>query len=288
MTAETAPISREALRLAREQRRLSQRELGKRVAERLGRAEATRAFQVRLSRIETGDEITEEDRELVDALAAELALGEDDLATPPRWIWFKTTNGRLSFVALGLRQIAFSSPEKAYDARDALALEHEYAQPFRDAQLFPIHGTALTNAVMDVNFGPGLSDDERQFLVALDPDQSDLLFLWTLQIAIGGDPDLRAVFEAALARTYGTGDLITHAARFARDYPGFEVELNTLHQLALRRLKHAPPEGAHLLESWRREEEALFGILDRIHELRHEDRAAVLRGEPRDEDEPDA
>jgi transcriptional regulator with XRE-family HTH domain len=279
VTTETAPVSREALRLAREQRRLSQRELGRRVARRLGRAEATRAFQVRLSRIETGDEITEEDRALVDALAAELALGEGDLATPPRYIWFKTTpEGRLSFVALGLRQIAFTSPENAYDARDALALENELAQPFRDAQLFPIHGSSLTDAVLDANFGPDLSDEEREFLIAVDPNPEELQFLWTLQVVLGGG-ELRDAFERGLSKVYDTGDVVTHSARLALDFPGFEAELVKLHKLALQRLKHPPAEGEHLLEAWRREEQTLFAILDRIHELRRERREESLRGE---------
>lgn len=274
---ETAPISPGALRYAREQRRLSQRELGRRVARRLGRADASRAIQVRLSRIEKGDEISEEDRALVDALAAELALGEEDLATPPRWIWFKTQEGGLAFAALGMRQIAFSSPEKAYAARDALAIETEgSAQPFRDAQLFPIHGQAITNTTLDANFGPGLSNQEREFLVALDPDLDDLNFLWTLQVMFEAEP--RDAFE----------NLADHAARFALEHAGFEGELALLHSLALRRLEHAPPEGAHLLASWRREERALFATLDRIHELRREQRELALGGESRNEGEQEA
>jgi hypothetical protein len=250
---ETAPISPGALRYAREQNRLSQRELGRRVARRLGRAEAARAIQVRLSRIEKGDEISEEDRELVDALAAELALGEEDLAIPPRWTWFKTQEGGLAFVALGMRQLAFSSPEKAYQARDALAIETEgSAQPFRGALLYPIHGQAITNTTLDANFGPSLSDHEREFLVALDPN-----------------------LEAKVSDAFE--NLADRAARFALEHAEFEGELALLHSLALRRLQHAPPEGAHLLDSWRREEQALFAILDRIHKARRERRAVVLR-----------
>jgi hypothetical protein len=263
---ETAPISPGALRYAREQNRLSQRELGRRVARRLGRAEAARAIQVRLSRIEKGDEISEEDRELVDALAAELALGEEDLAIPPRWTWFKTQEGGLAFVALGMRQLAFSSPEKAYQARDALAIETEgSAQPFRGALLYPIHGQAITNTTLDANFGPSLSDHEREFLVALDPNLDDMNFLWTLQV----------VFEAKVSDAFE--NLADRAARFALEHAEFEGELALLHSLALRRLQHAPPEGAHLLDSWRREEQALFAILDRIHKARRERRAVVLR-----------
>jgi hypothetical protein len=180
-----------------------------------------------------------------------------------------------TFVALGLRMPAFSSPEKAYAARDKLAYETQgLAKPFADAQLFPIHGAALTNDVLDANFGR-LSNAERDFVVPLDPDLDDLHFLWTLQFTFESAEHDEA-FEAALEKVYGTRDLVEHAARFARDHSGFEHELMELHSLALRRLQHAPPEGAHLLESWKREEQALFAILDRIHELRREDRAAVL------------
>lgn len=275
MTAETAPISREALRLAREQKRLSQRELGRRVATRLGRAEATRAFQVRLSRIEKGDPMTEEDRELVDALAEELALGKGDLAIPPHYIWFRTEGAGLALVGLGLRIIAFSSADAAYAVRDQLAMETGGAAlPFKDAQLFPIQGSALTKDVLDTNFGP-LEDHERELLIALDPDLDHLLFLWTLQtVAHGGI--LR--FEGKSAYGGTREQLIEQTAAFALQpaYHEFEVELIELHKLALRRLHNAPPEGEHLIDSWKREEEALFLILDRIHELRREQRDAVL------------
>ena len=276
MTTETAQISREALRLAREQKRLSQRELGRRVAARLGRAEATRAFQVRLSRIEKGDEITEEDRKLVDALAAELALGEGDLATPPKWVWIRPEGARFTFLAFGLRMPAFSSPEKAYAARDALALDTGGASTgaFQDAQLFPIHGGPLTKSVLDVNFGRELTDEERDFLLPLDPDLDTLRFLWVLQLTLRGE---RVVFEGEAAQVYGDRvDLLEDAARFALDYPGFEAELIEVHTLALRRLRNAPPEGAYLLESWRREEQGLFEILERVHELRRARRAEML------------
>jgi hypothetical protein len=274
---ETAAISPGALKYAREQKQLSQRELGRRVARRLGRAEAARAFQVRLSRIEKGDAITEEDRALVDALAEELALGEGDLATPPKWIWIRPEGARFTFLAFGLRMPAFSSPEKAYEARDALALRTSGSSTpaFQDAQLFPIHGGPLTTTVLDVNFGSDLSDTERQFLLPLNPDLDELLFLWTLQQTLNGAV---LVAEGEGAKIYGERiDLAEEAARFARDYQGFEAELIDLHGFALRRLQNAPPEGAHLLEAWKREEQTLYAILDRIHELRREHRDAVRR-----------
>lgn len=275
-------ISGESLRLYRTQRNLSQRALARRVAQRLGRAEASRALAVRLHRIETGDKIAEEDRELFDALAAELALGEEELSLPPKWTWFKVTEGRPSFVALGLRQIVFTSAEKAYDARDALALAEEFAQPFRDAQLVPIHGEALTNAVLDTNFGAGLTDVDRDFLLVVDPDPETLRFLWTLQVVLGGG-EFRAAFERGLAKVYDTGDLITHTARFALDFPQFQSELFKIHHFALRRLHHAPPEAAQLLDQWKQEEQALFEVLTRLHEVWFEHRGTVVCG-----DEPEA
>jgi hypothetical protein len=285
---ETAPIAPGALRYAREQQRLSQRELGRRVARRLGRAEAARAFQVRLSRIEQRDEITEEDRVLVDALAEELALGEGDLATPPRWIWVRPNGGRLTFLAFGLRMPVFSSPEKARDSRDALALETngQSAAAFEDGQLWPIHRGPLARSVLDTNFGPDLTDSEREFLLPLDPDLNEMRFLWALQQAISG---ATLVAEGEAAEAYGERvDLAEDSARFALKQPGFQAELIELHRLALRRLEHAPPEGAHLVESWKREEEALYTILDRIHELRREERELTLGGQPRNDDEQDA
>ncbi len=272
---ETALINPEALRYAREQRRLSQRELGRRVAWRLGRAEAARAFQVRLSRIEKGDEVSEEDRALVDALAEELALGEGDLATPPRWIWVRPVGDRFTFLAFGLRMPVFSSHEEAFRARDALAhaTEGGSAAAFEAAQLFPIHGGSLTKTVLDANFGPDLTDEERNFLLPLDPGLEDLRFLWSLQLALGLEEG-----ETLPGGPYGDRlDLIDDAARFALDYAGFEAEILQLHNLALRRLRNAPPQGAHLLESWKREEQRLFAILDRAHELRREHREAVRR-----------
>ena len=264
VTTRTAPISREALRLAREQRRLSQRELGRRIAARLGRAGATRAYQVRLSRIEKGDEITEEDRELVDALAAEFALGADDLGRPPRHVWVATSSGEFTFPGLGLRILAFSSPERAFAIKEALALATEgQAQPFREAQLVPISGEALLRKVLDLNYGVGLNDEQRAFLVPVDPDLDQLRFLWTLQRVLNDDGN-------------DVDDLVGQSAEFALGNRGFEAELVELHTLALRRLENATGEAAHLLEGWKREEHAIFAILERIHELRRERRAEVL------------
>ncbi len=125
--------------------------------------------------------------------------------------------------------------------------------------------------MLDLNFGEGLTDDERTFLLPLDPSFDDLKFLWALQLLLnsatvaanGGDGDIH-------------GELVEHSAQFAVQQEGFQIELLGLHRLALRRLADPPPEAAHLLESWRHEEEALFAVLERIQELRREQRAAVL------------
>ncbi len=41
---------------------------------------------------------------------------------------------------------------------------------FENADLFPIHTEAFKRTVLDVNFGADLSDEEREFLLPLDPD----------------------------------------------------------------------------------------------------------------------
>lgn len=251
------------MRLGREQARLSQRELGRRVAARLGRRDASRALQVRLSRIENRDEITEADRDLVDALAAELALGTDDLREPPYYVWIRPAP---AFVALGLRQLLYTSPEKAFDSRDALALQSEgRAKPMQDAVPFPLHRWALSG-ILEANFGSELSEHERDALVAIDPDAETMEKLYTLQLALEGDLSARDA-----------------VARVAIDEPAQLFELVVLHSLAMRRLQRAR-EGAlehvavaseEIYRGFAAEEAALMDILDRAHRLRHERRASV-------------
>jgi hypothetical protein len=254
------------VRLGREQARLSQRELGRRIAARLGRQDAGRALQVRLSRIESRDEIAEADRDLVDALAAELALGTDDLGEAPYYVWLRQTGGVPTFVALGLRQLLYTSPEKAFDSRDALALRSEgAAKPTQDADPVPLRRGALSD-ILEANFGPELSEHERDTLVAIDPDVGTMLDLYVLQRALGDDLRARdAVAQGAI------------------DEPAHLFELVVLHELATRRLQRAQ-EGeleqvaAASEETYRQfaaEEEALMDILDRAHQLRHERRASV-------------
>jgi hypothetical protein len=271
VTSTTAPISREALRLAREQNQLSQRELGRRVATRLGRKDATRALQMRLHRIETGDPISEEDRDLVDALAEELALGSGDLGVAPIYVWISTATGDVSFVTLAMRMLLFSSPEKAYDARDRLAILG--MQGMQNDTLYPMHQAAI-NDVLEHNFGGSLSDQDRELTVAVDPDEHELLWLLVNQVAFtgglltpGGD-DYAAVEDPR-----------EEAAQLALEHPPFESDLAGLHSLALRRLQHAPP-APHLRDLWKQEEEILISILDRIHDLRHEEREKALRQGP--------
>jgi hypothetical protein len=263
MPTETAPISRESLRLARKNQNLSQRELGRRVAARLGREEATRALQMRLHRIETGDPISEEDRELVDALAEELALGEGEIGIAPLYVWITTMGGGPVFATLAMRMLLFSSPEKAYDARDQLGVLG--LKGMQNATLYPLHQAAI-NEVLEHNFGP-LEPGDRELAVTIDPDENELYWRLVNQVVLDGGP---------LIGYDGPEDPREEAARLALEHPPFEGELVGLHSLALRRLQHAPP-APHLYDKWKQEEEILMGILDRVHELRHEQRNALLQ-----------
>ena len=227
---------------------------------------------MRLSRIEKGDKVSEQDRALVDALAEELALGEEDLAIPPRWVWIKPQGDRFTFVALGMRQVAFSSPEKAFAGRDILA--HRGATPFADAQAYPDPRQGAHEQRPGRELRPGSTDEQRDFLLPLDPGLDDLGFLWALQLvpAQRRDAAWRAVRRPP--RPDRRRCALRAQARVSRV---FEAQApSSLHALALRRLQNPPPEGAHLLEGWKREERVLFVVLERIQELRREHRAAVL------------
>ncbi len=275
MTTAMAPIHPQALREFREQEGLSQRELGKRVAKRLGAPKAIRALQVRLARIEKGDAVSEQDRRLVDALAAELALGEAaGLAVPPKWVWVRMAGGALSFVVLAKSMLAFSSPEKAYDARDALAhLTHGRVKPMQGANLFAIHDQGLQHT-LEVNFGGELDEGERAVAVALDPDERQLWWLHMLQ-ELAHRPIY--VFEGEAAEAYGERvDALEDLARAALEDRRLEYELLTRHSLALRQVKDPSPQAGPLLEQWQREEQAYFDVLTRVHELRRERRNEAL------------
>ena len=162
-----------------------------------------------------------------------------------------------------MRIISYTSPELAYDSREALALAPGGGTPFREATLWPIHGSALVEDVLDVNYGH-LSDDERDLLVAVDPPLERLLFLWQLQ-QVFNDDDSPAF-----------GEIV----RRALDDPDLEFEFLRLEALAVRRIEHAsatPDAARHLITSWLIEDEALFALLHAIRDVRAKRREAALR-----------
>jgi transcriptional regulator with XRE-family HTH domain len=255
------------LRTLRDQARLSQRELGRRVAERLGRAEGAAAIRMRLARIEKGDEVSEEDRELLDALAAEFAVGVDDLAQAPYWVWIKVVRGRPGIVELAMRFPAYTSPELAYQARDWLAHASEGRfTPFQDAQLVPMRPNTLSQEVLDVNY-PGLTDRERRLLVAIDSDEDTLPYLAALNEVLNTEEPEKWSLDAVV-------DTI--------DRFGLVGEIVQLHELALRRVQHSLNPDVHvpseLRLAWVRRECALNGLLELHHKLRRDRRKQTLAG----------
>lgn len=155
-----APVSPQALKVAREHGGLSQRKLARAVAADLGQSEKdVGALRVRLTRIERGDEVAEVDRGLVDALATRLELGAGDLGEAPHWTWIHLADDdRPQFVILGLRLLLYTTPEAAYDSRDALfyalgAFDGQKLVPgLQDGQLQPVFRSAV-DETLSANFG---------------------------------------------------------------------------------------------------------------------------------------
>jgi hypothetical protein len=266
VTRETATVSPDALRHYRKQQEISIRELGRRVATRLEMEDGVRGLQVRLARIEQGDELSEQDRELVDALAAELAVGDGDLAVAPVYVWIKVSGGRPGIVELGMRMPAWSSPEQAFQGRDFLAHASKgHYKPFADAHLVPMRRQALVADVLDTNY-PNLNDRERQLLVVLDPDPEHVLpYLVSLNEVMNADvPD-----ESTMAMIVDT------LIRF-----GLVGEVAQLHDLALRRLTIAPKDDPALVRAWRLRELRLNEILEIYNELRRGYRNEILAAVP--------
>ena len=252
-------INGEALKLARERKGLSVRRTAEETASRMATGGAE-ALRVRLSKIERG-EITAADRELLEELARTLGLGSaDDLSEPPLWTWVRDGD-HPSFLALGMRQLAFTTPEKAYDARDALALASGgAATPMRETALVPIFRGGLEKTV-EFNFGEDLTSHQYDAAIAVDPSAEQMRALWGLQVLFDAqDPQLREAALDVLATLLGAGVL-----------DGI-VEVAELHSLALRRLKRSSDERPSLYASWLAEEDALFDLLMRDLELRRKRR----------------
>ena len=279
VTTQTASVDPKALRYAREEKRLSQRELGRRVATRLGRAEATRALQVRLGRLEKGDAISEEDRDLVDAVAAELAIGADDLAEPPVWGWIRLAGDRPGIVELAMRMPYWTSPEAAYEARDWLAhTSGGHLTPFKDAQLLPFRVPTIDD-ILDENY-PDLTGSERQALIAVDLNSDDRLgYLAALNLYMNHPDDMPFGIALSALGENGEKGLDVHMSRALG-------ELEQIHELAMRRLVQAPREYPELVASWRLREQRLYDLLEETFEMRRKWRAEMIGLAPAPPSEP--
>jgi hypothetical protein len=222
---------------------------------------------MRLSRIEKGDEVSEEDRELLDALAAEFAVGVDDLAQAPYWVWIKVDRGRPGIVEVAMRFPAYTSPELAYQARDWLAhaSQGEFT-PFADATLVPMRVGTLAQDVLDENY-PDLNERERRLLIAVDPAEDTLPYLAALNEVLNTEEPEKWSLDAVV-------DTI--------DKFGLVGEIVQLHELALLRVQHSLNPDAHvdpeLRLAWARREGALNGLLELHHRLRRERRRQALAG----------
>jgi transcriptional regulator with XRE-family HTH domain len=258
---ETAPLDPQALRYAREQKQMSKRELGRRVAKHLDRSPG--AVRMQLSKIERGDAVSEEDRELLDALAEELAVGVDELGRAPLWIWVRVHGGRPGIVELAMRMIAFSSPEAAFHGRDLLAHASKARfTPFKDASLVPMRPDTLFQDVLDENY-PDLNNHERGLLVGLDPNEDLLSYYAVLNEFINTEEPTESQLEA----------IVEIVDKFK-----FVGEIVELHELATRRLARVPVDDDGLLGSWVLREVRLNQLLDRLNEFRHERREQTLAG----------
>jgi hypothetical protein len=222
---------------------------------------------MRLARIEKGDEVSEEDRELLDALAAEFAVGVDDLAQPPVWVWIRVDRGRPGIVELALRFPAYTSPEFAYQARDWLAHASEgHFTPFADATLVPMRVSTLTQDVLDENYGD-LDDRDRRLLVPVDPGEDMLPYLAALNEVINSDEPEKWSLDA----------IVDTMEKF-----GLVGEIVQLHELAMRRVLHSTDPDVHLpselATAWVRREWTLNKLLELHHERRLERRREKLAG----------
>lgn len=199
-----------------------------------------------LSRIER-NEASDVDQDMLEALAEELGLGEADLGEAPLWTWVTfTPSGQPTFVSVGLRQLLFSSPEAAYDARDLLAHELREGNPLRGAELLhPIFRSGVVQT-LEANFGE-LTDLEQSALTVIDPTPRQLRELVTYAATTGApEREMRrgkaqALFEAA------TGGMLETL-----------LTPDQLYALSARRLSHAKDVSPDLKAQWQLETDRLL------------------------------
>ncbi len=221
----------------RERQTLSQRALARRVADRLGDPERAPALGVLVSRIERRGS-SEVDTELAQALAESLAVGVRELGERVLFTWARTEGDRQVFPALGLRQLLWSSPEEALNARDIIAAETMVFGKFdlniaRGASLVPVFREALRRT-MEAHFGD-LTDNELERLLGIDPSAKAVRELATAQVALSAEnaEDRRAAGQAwaqaaaeGILETAGPDELFSmterRAARVRNGDPALE------------------------------------------------------------------
>lgn len=236
----TAPVNPQALKLARERRELSVSELARALAE-LDPSINVASLRARLDRIEHGRGNLV-DRVVVGMLARFFEVSEDDMAGPPLWTWV-AANGE--FESMALRWLVFTTPERAYDARDQLAVVPGFLS---GADLAPVFASDV-HRVIAYNFGE-LPAHQRAPLLVVDPPAQELRELVVATVAIHGV--YREDAAKALAGLSAAGELVS------------VVSLDALCELASRRCRHGieAKMPKDVLERWVREESRLREAAD--------------------------
>jgi hypothetical protein len=156
-------------------RRLSQRELARGVARRLGEPSRFRALQMTISRIEHKDDAVLAS-DLVDALEDELELERGDLSDAYRWVYRNTCRlGVEDSVAwLGRRLPVFTSAAKAYEARGWVTFGAGHVIP----ELEFAHPHEIFRAELDREIGGDSA------LASVDPPYAEFMQLANRPIAV--------------------------------------------------------------------------------------------------------
>jgi len=208
-----ATVTGSGVKAAREETGLSQRKLARRVAERLGDPERATALGVMFSRLERR-ETSELEAGLAQLIGEELGVGVRDLQEGVLYTWARRLEGgAYTFPALGLRQLVWTSPEAAFDGRDAITKETLPFKNFdlniaRGASLVPVFREALRRT-MEAHFGD-LTDHALERQLVVDPSAKAVRELATAQVALGAQAaEARRAAGQAWAQAAAEGILET-------------------------------------------------------------------------------
>ena len=208
-----ATVTGSGVKAAREETGLSQRKLARRVAERLGDPERATALGVMFSRLERRGN-SELEAGLAQLIGEELGVGVRDLQEGVLYTWARRLEGgAYTFPALGLRQLVWTSPEAAFDGRDAITKETLPFKNFdfniaRGASLVPVFREALRRT-MEAHFGD-LTDHELERLIVVDASPKAVQEVAVAQVAIAAeDTESRRGAAGGWARRAAEGNLET-------------------------------------------------------------------------------